>query len=654
LGLTAVASNLVFAALETANVALQRPVSTAEVIQHLSGYDARKMHQEFKHPSGSIRNLLTTMVRRGVIYSRRDEANGRYYASPRIVEQSSIALPRRPARQLRVLDAARKVALKLGRGVRATDIVTHGNPEDLQCLSAKLVNESLVGLLSQGRLRVVGRVRGRQSKLYLPVEMDAAAFQTDAVLSRQDAIVNAFRHLWEERTLHARETATLPTPVTGYEIRERVENDFGDMDSTAIFLSIRDLEIYGTGGFRRVIRGSDLGPLWAPTDVPDERLDLVSIFASDAERAAESVRRAVHRLGRPVTASEAAQESKSDKALEPIGSLSLRATLSNTLKGPRRAGVRHRMRHGIHLVGQIGLHAYYSPDVESGAAYIDYQREKRAWGRANLSRLLERIDGCSLQSVATGRSMLVASEVACAKRSLVTLVSGNLLPTSLLSEATDLLDEISAVETRVSTLLQHVRIQGLPETLDTVVPAWTTDEVWQALRGRYTAVFENGTRKNLMDTISKSGVRRVSDQRYHGGGRRTVYFDRTEALLFAALQWGSHECSMQASICVSELGDLRDHRFVMQELSSPKVETRLRAVACCAFLSSEACLHRLRGTATTDSDIGVREVALWAYGFAGGNDAIELMRQAISGPQQLPNKRHFEAAIRHGLDWWSM
>lgn len=104
-------------------------------------------------------------------------------------------------------------------------------------------------------------------------------------------------------------------------------------------------------------------------------------------------------------------------------------------------------------------------------------------------------------------------------------------------------------------------------------------------------------------------------------------YDRTDALLFAATRWGGNECRLQAMIARSEIGSLRDPRFIYPALKSITFEERLRGVAGLAFLWSARGNELLRQVALNDTDSGVCLSALWAYGFAGGDGAEELLLQ---------------------------
>jgi hypothetical protein len=78
------------------------------------------------------------------------------------------------------------------------------------------------------------------------------------------------------------------------------------------------------------------------------------------------------------------------------------------------------------------------------------------------------------------------------------------------------------------------------------------------------------------------------------------------------------------------LGDIRDEALLLRALAADAVDGRLEAVAGLAFLQTEKCRQALRSTAQTDPRPGVRELALWGYGFAGAPDAEPLAESVAS------------------------
>jgi hypothetical protein len=135
-------------------------------------------------------------------------------------------------------------------------------------------------------------------------------------------------------------------------------------------------------------------------------------------------------------------------------------------------------------------------------------------------------------------------------------------------------------------------------------------------------------------------------------------YDGTDALLFAAMRWGGHECRMQAMMARSEIGPLRDPRFVYPALKSVMFEERLRGVACLAFLWSDHGRELLRQAALNDTEAGVRLSALWAYGFAGGEKAEELVLQQAGCDADVSARASFREMIEcratNEGSWWKI
>lgn len=96
-------------------------------------------------------------------------------------------------------------------------------------------------------------------------------------------------------------------------------------------------------------------------------------------------------------------------------------------------------------------------------------------------------------------------------------------------------------------------------------------------------------------------------------------FDRTDAFIYAARTWGGRECCLQAMLAGNNLGLLRDIKFVLPGLLSHDYNERLITIACLAFLQDKEAIDHLYNLSLKDIDGGVRESALWAFAFLGGN-----------------------------------
>ncbi len=69
----------------------------------------------------------------------------------------------------------------------------------------------------------------------------------------------------------------------------------------------------------------------------------------------------------------------------------------------------------------------------------------------------------------------------------------------------------------------------------------------------------------------------------------------------------------------NNLGLLRDIKFVLPGLLSHDYNERLITIACLAFLQDKEAIDHLYNLSLKDNDGGVRESALWAFAFLGGN-----------------------------------
>lgn len=132
-------------------------------------------------------------------------------------------------------------------------------------------------------------------------------------------------------------------------------------------------------------------------------------------------------------------------------------------------------------------------------------------------------------------------------------------------------------------------------------------------------------------------------------------YDKTDALLYAAKKWGGYECCSQAMIASNELERLRDVRFVYPALVAGNFNIRFAGVACLAFLRSIKGNKLLLHTAKNDSDAGVRRAALWAYCFAEGEVAQELLNDCASNDPNV-NVREFAKKLmeNNGVSLWML
>jgi len=106
-------------------------------------------------------------------------------------------------------------------------------------------------------------------------------------------------------------------------------------------------------------------------------------------------------------------------------------------------------------------------------------------------------------------------------------------------------------------------------------------------------------------------------------------------------------------VASSQLGYLRDARFVFPLLEADVFEQRLIGVACLAFLQTVEAVEALRRVVIEDQSPSMRQAALWACGFTGAEGLQELVQHA-SENDPSDRVRDFAASSLNSdaLSWW--
>lgn len=196
--------------------------------------------------------------------------------------------------------------------------------------------------------------------------------------------------------------------------------------------------------------------------------------------------------------------------------------------------------------------------------------------------------------------------------------------------------------------------------MDLTLPTWTAAELLALLKPLYPLAQEITDPNKLIRLVFRT-IRRVPNQKFFSRFTRTpdeaaeYLFDRTDALLYAAQKWGGHECCFQAALAASNLGLLRDARFVFPLLHMNQFDDRLTGVARLAFLQTQEAVETLKVTAVEDPSSVVREAALWACGFIERVRANDLfIRQRQNDPEERIREFSTKALQFKSLDWWTL
>ena len=242
------------------------------------------------------------------------------------------------------------------------------------------------------------------------------------------------------------------------------------------------------------------------------------------------------------------------------------------------------------------------------------------------------------------------------------LIESKHLDSSNFREAEELRERVSQVLKNAKQWLASKRTTQvkLPSNVNIYVPGWTAQELLQILKPLYPQA-QKVTRSAKSISLMFGSIRRIQNPKFENRFSKDPHvaaeflYDRTDALLYTARQWGGRECSFQAMLAGNELGRLRDPRFVIADLASKSFEARLASVACLAFLWSPEGNRCLRNMAAKDPDPGVRQSALWAYGFAGGENSLGLLRkQEKSDPHERVRAFAKEILTASQDSWWTI
>jgi hypothetical protein len=520
-----------------------------------------------------------------------------------------------------------------------------GSSGQVEDIAATAVTHDVLSLAETGELSVIGQVRGegKGNNLYLPSDLDVDLYKPTGPLTWLDEVAEIVERFWSERVEEAKANGRCPRPLTTGDIRARiVESHFIakreiKRDPQIIVDAVKNLATTSAPILRKMKRKGQKSLFWIPVHVKDEEIDWEDSYANDAERMGAAVQRAVTRLRRPVTVQDIQDEIDADFTLQPIKSSPTFQALSYAARATFDAydgnGRRARANRRVFTVGRAGANIYYdSVDSAESRCFVEFQGISLKWSDTLAIEQFETLKTVSLPSIFTGRALLLSQEMESLLNDLSGLLAKPELDSATRREAEDLKDQIQHINADTQSCLDNSNTDAsLPTKVMNNVAGWTATDFIEAIKPLY-PLAENLTPHKLIRLMYRR-VRQIPNPHF---GRRfsrdsdeaaEFFFDRTDALFYTANRWGGPECSLQATLAKQQLGILRDPRFVFPALNDRSFETRLAAVACLAFLWSEEGNRLLRHLAIHDLDSGVRQSALWAYGFAGGEKAYALIRE---------------------------
>jgi hypothetical protein len=669
--------SIVLRTLKAANIASRRVVNNHEIVRALSDTEATQIKSAYHQNIGTVvGKILTLLQARGLVFSPGKIGGNRFYGATAVFPSGDATLPNKQTRRGRILFLVRGAVEHFKRAVRIGDVLDYANRRPETCdLDTPTIVHDVLSLAQTGELRIVGIVRGEGNgnNLYLPSELEPALYMPVEPLTWLEEVARAFNEVWAEHLKKAGAENRLPRPVSTGEVRVRwAASPDAHQKARERQPVVNAMGMLAKNSrkqpplVRKIRRKGEKAILWVPVDTPDERVDVGYAHVSDAERVGAAVKRAVEHLGRPVSVRDVADEVDLDPTLKPASSLSLHKLLtdaSRELITVGRGKRQERRIRRVHRVGEVGNVTYYyhsADGLEEAHAYVELQRVETRWLATQAEERLGRIKDCLAPSLAIGGARLVAVEAQNYCHAL-----GDLLALKMdgitRRETEDLLERIkmAADEARACiTAYSDEILSELPEDVSTDVPGWTAEELFSVLYPIH-PILKNDKDHNDLNALLCKRIRRVPNPDFRHRfskeprGASEFLFDRADALMYAARRWGGYECSFQAKIASGELGWLRDVRYVFPALRARDIRIRLSGVACLAFLWSEEGNDYLRQTAVADSEPGVRQSALWAYGFAGGKDVHKLLRELCRNDVNANVRSLAKKAMNlNATEWW--
>lgn len=623
--------------------------------------------------------------------------------------------PRRQRTRALVLEAARA----LGCAVRFCDIMSYRDDSGWAAgLDRAAIGRDIQSLCRSGDVIAVREVLGGGvdgQYFYLPKEHapggDSELPVPVGPSTWLEHVLVVFKRCWEAECAEASTEQRRPRPISTGILRARLVEETELPQARDEQLVPNALIQLAKASPPRVriacVRMGSHFALWAPANVPDDALDVGRAFASDAARVVEAAQRAIQRLQVPVVGRhEVTAEIARDPALRPNGASSAAALLADASKVMIDAGAggrRRRVTAVLHNVGCVAGEAHYTvragtESTESQVAaeralvharrYVDFLRLQYRWRERNaMTQVLSASESLNvaasvgrlrvigqgitrLQAAAAQLRVDLGRKVPRAERELEDIEGEAALVAHecehllgrLVSDASQLRSWTPALERADARgVLDDSGVTtevGQALGADRGKATLTTEEVFTMVRTRgYARAMRATTATELVPLLSHRIVR-LDNVEYEGWRRRAseYHFERTDAMLFAAVEWGGGTAVLFAQIARQELGQLRDTRFIRVGLSHSRFDARMASAASLAFLPGDPETDDLLAqTALWDPDAGVRRAALWAYGAAARPEVESLLARVLERERHRDVMALARAALAQPTEvWWTI
>lgn len=591
------------------------------------------------------------------------------YACPTTLPGIAALLqPGQGSRRKRVLSYVRTAQLKLGRPVRLCDVVDAARDAG-EILTPKTLSTDLSNLARGRHLRTAGSVRGAGgSKLYELAEAFAAPKKTPS-LTWVETVKEAFAELWKERESEAAGRDARPVPIAAREIRHHLEAKYPsegeEHTATNVTFALVTLGRGRSPVLRHISGSRTLDTRWVPAGVMNDCLDLTGQDAAacvhDSERLALLLDRIEEQTGKPAANSrELRAEMLKDSGISLIArSLTKAIDATCPRSGPGHSDIR-RGDARILRAGMVGCTPYYClpSKRDEATAYIEWLQSKLEWRRLDAARLVQQAQDCILPAVKAAQINLVLKNCQRLLSVLNQQAGDVILPEDIRVAARLLAEDVSKVLDEHHDTSNKLQFQHDPKTASPAT--WEPKELASAV-ARLSGEGKPEETEKVIHRLRPllQPVRNPASDPSATTPRRSLpqHFDRTSALLVLATRYGGRTCTVQAELAANELRVIRHAEPAMASLQSHHPDHRLSAVACLAFLQDERGTQLLPSLVQNDAEPGIREAALWAYGFSDGEDAMALASRAAQANSSEQVRRfalHVLDTITDPMGWWKI
>ncbi len=619
---------IIFDAVEIANRSLNKAVLTNEITSALTKEQINIFKRIYKVPlKQAIKTILISLVTKRLVFIAKTERHWNFYAAVSVFSSNEKPFVHKPSYRETLIELIREATLYYKRAVRVGDIEKYLNDvrPDLKG-DLKWFRTSIHRLASEGVVEIVEKIRQDKfgGNYFLLPDMDKSLYDNVVPPSWLELVLQSFSELWLIQTERATLGGNLPKPVTTEEIKKYIVKRHGK-ESIPNFQGALPYALWVLGRanskteIRRIPCDAYLRHLWVPLNVSDDEIDLSDLPVSDSVKLNLLVRLAVERLNRPVTMFDLAEELKIRPELKIKRKKSINSLLNNQSKCTE-----------VKKVGwQYGEWYFYfgnekAPCVE---AYLALRKVDVEWQSFNALSELDDVEVCSVKSIAYGRCKLIQNKINEIIPLLTKLHNDESLGSVVNVGAGKLLNEVNKAQLKLNNWFDDnpgVLSLALPKYVQNEASGLTVEQLWKLLQPLYPKAVQVKKVAEISNILS-GDIRRFKNPNYKpsfcDGSLETAQylFDKTDAFTYAGQKWGEPECFMQAAMVRDNLGLLRDVNFVLPALSSVNFSERLIAVSCLAFLQDQNVIEHLFKTCLNDLDAGVRESAIWAYAFLGGN-----------------------------------